>query len=100
MYRHHTRLSRKDAQLLAVAALSFLADDPERLGRFLSLTGINPRDLRITAQQPAFLVAVLEHVAGDAGLLDAFAAASQRTPAEVEAARVALAGPAWERDTA
>jgi len=93
------RSSRNDkasewAQTLAIEALGFLAADMERLEPFLSLTGIDPSNLRRVAAQPSFLVAVLDHLAGDESLLLAFAANGGRDPADIERARQALAGPA------
>ena len=92
------RSSRDDrakdwAQSLAIEALGFLAGDIERLEPFMSLTGVDPGNLREVAAQPSFLVAVLDHLAGDESLLLAFAANAGRDPADVEKARQTLAGP-------
>ena len=89
--------SSEKAQALAVAALSFLAAEPARLGRFLALSGIGPEKVRDAAREPRFLAGVLEHVCGDERLLLDFAADAQIKPAEVERARAALGG-TWERD--
>ena len=86
--------AREWAQTLAIEALGFLAADVERLEPFLSLTGIDPGNLRQVAAQPSFLVAVLDHMAGDESLLLAFAANGGRNPADIERARQTLAGPA------
>jgi uncharacterized protein DUF3572 len=91
-------MNREAAQSLAVEALSFLGDDLERLGRFLALTGVDPAQIRAVARDSGFLAAVLDHIAGDESLLQAFARAAGRDPAEVAAARTALAGRPWERD--
>jgi hypothetical protein len=91
---------RKGAEILAVAALSFLAEDVERLGRFLALTGIEPGAIRNAARDPGFLAAVLDHLAGDESLLVAFARETEYAPEEVMRARAALSGPDWERETA
>ena len=58
-------MTRESAELLAVQALTFLAGEPERLGRFLALTGIGPESLRTAAAEPGFLAGVLDHVAGN-----------------------------------
>jgi len=89
---------QQSPELLAIQALSFLGEDPERLGRFLALTGIGPADIRTAAQEPGFLAGVLDHVAGDGALLVAFAAHAGIEPAEVDKARRTLAGPGWERE--
>jgi hypothetical protein len=89
---------QQSPELLAIQALSFLGQEPERLGRFLAFTGIGPADIRTAAQEPGFLAGILDHVAGDSALLVAFAAHAGIEPAEVDKARRALAGPGWERE--
>ena len=81
------------AQTLAIEALAYLAADMERLEPFLSLTGIDIGNLRQVAAQPSFLVAVLDHLAGDESLLLAFAANGGHDPADIDRARQTLAGP-------
>lgn len=89
---------REGAETLAVAALSFLASEPERFDRFLSLTGIGPGDVREAAQEPHFLAGVLEHISSDEQLLVEFATHADVNPTAIEQARAALGG-VWERDT-
>jgi hypothetical protein len=79
------------AEQLAVAALGFIAGEPERLGRFLALTGIGPESIRDAAREPNFLLGVLDHVAGDETLLLAFAQHAEIEPEAVAAARDSLA---------
>jgi hypothetical protein len=81
-----------DPETLAITALGFLARDPERLSRFLGLTGIDPAQVRQAAAEPHFLAAVLEHLAQDESLLLAFAAESSIRPEAVSAARRTLGG--------
>jgi len=88
---------REGAETLAITALSFLASEPERFDRFLSLTGIGPGDVREAAQEPHFLAGVLEHISSDEQMLVEFAQHAEIKPAEVEHARAALGG-VWERD--
>ena len=95
-----SRLDRNAAELLAIEALRFLGDDPERLTRFLALTGVEPDDIGRLARGPAFLGAVLDHVCGDATLLARFVAQIARSPEDVDRARMLLSGGDWERDTA
>jgi hypothetical protein len=80
-----------EAVALAISALTFIAQEPERLGRFLALTGIGPESLRSAAREPGFLLGVLDHVSGDETLVIAFAADRGVDPAAVSAARAALA---------
>jgi len=87
------------AEGVAVAALGFIAAEPERLGRFLALSGIGPDSIRAAAREPQFLAGVLDHIVADERLLLAFAAENDIDPEAVMRARDALAGPHWERDT-
>jgi hypothetical protein len=86
-------MRRDAAESLAVQVLTFLAGDPERLARFLALTGIGPDRIRAAAASPGFLAGVLDHVASEEALLMAFAEQSGIDPADVARARQALAGP-------
>ena len=44
-----------DAEAIAINVLKFLAGRPEELGRFLTLSGIDPADLRELAADTQFL---------------------------------------------
>jgi hypothetical protein len=94
-----TRLSmtKEAAEGLAIQALSFIAGDGERLGRFLAATGIGPAEIRAASGEPGFLIGVLDHLAGDQRLLAAFAAETGRDPADIGKALAALGGH-WERE--
>ena len=78
--------AEENAETLAVAALSFLAADPERLSRFLSLSGVDIASLRQAAAQEGFLAGIMAHLAADEALLLEFAAASGRAPEQIAAA--------------
>ena len=90
--------AREAAEQIAIQALSFLAEDAERLGRFLALSGIDPGSIRGAAREPRFLAGVLDHIAGDERLLLAFCAQADLDPATIGLAHKVL-GSAWERDT-
>jgi hypothetical protein len=90
-------ITREAAEALAVQALAYLAQEPERLVRFLDLAGLSPSSIRAAARDPRFLSGVLEHIAGDERLLLAFAQSAEVPPAEIDAARETLTG-RWERD--
>jgi hypothetical protein len=92
------RARREAAERLAVAALSYLASEPEHLGGFLAASGLGPNDIRGAARDPDFLSGVLDHISSNEPLLIAFAEQQGINPAEIERARMAL-GSAWERDT-
>jgi hypothetical protein len=89
---------RKNAEALAIQALTFIAADAERLGRFLAITGIGPDQIRTAAAEPNFLAGVLDHIAGDEKLLTAFANEAGIDPVNIARAREALSDAAWERD--
>ena len=86
------------AEIVAIQALSFVAGEPERLGLFLSESGIGPETLRSAAKDPQFLVSVLDFVLRDDETVQAFSASSQLHPTTIAAARQALGDPAIERD--
>jgi Protein of unknown function (DUF3572) len=90
--------TREVAEIVAVQALSFLAGEPERLGKFLAETGIGPETLRSSASDPNFLVSVLDFVLRDDESVKAFAAASKLHPTNIMAAREVLGDRKWERD--
>ena len=88
---------REAAETLAVAALAYLASEPESLGGFLATTGIGPDQIRTAAGDPGFLSGVLDYFSSDEALLIAFAKHQDIDPTEIERARMALGG-VWERD--
>jgi hypothetical protein len=81
------KLTRALAQDMAVAALTFIAQDGERLGRFLTLSGLEPANLREAAAEPGFLVGVLDYLSSDEALLLAFAANFQIDPTAIATAQ-------------
>ncbi len=62
-------MSTDEAETLGIRGLTFLGADPQRLSRFLALTGTEPGALRTLASNPAFLSAVIEYFLGDESLL-------------------------------
>ena len=89
---------REVAEIVAVQALSFLAGEPERLGRFLAESGLGPETLRSAASDPNFLISVLDFILGDDETVKAFALASKLHPTNIAAARQVLGDRQWERD--
>jgi hypothetical protein len=83
--------------MLAVQVLGFIAEDPERLSAFLSVTGLASEDIRQAARQPDFLAGVLDHMLGDETLLLAYADSAGIDPADIAKARRAIGGQ-WEPD--
>ena len=91
------RDSRETAEMLAIQALAFIAEEPDRLERFLALTGLERERIREAAHEPGFLAGVLEHMLGDENLLVAFSQSAGIDPAEMARASSAL-GAKWERN--
>jgi hypothetical protein len=90
--------SRETAEILAIQALAFIAEEPDRLGAFLAATGLEAAAIRNAAREPGFLAGVLEHMLSDESLLLAFADSARIDPASIARARAAF-GTRWERDT-
>ncbi len=83
--------AQADPEMVAIRALAFIAEDPERLERFLLLTGTRPETIRSGARQPGFLSGVMQQIVGwEAWLLD-FAAYAEMAPADVVRAADRLA---------
>jgi Protein of unknown function (DUF3572) len=80
------------AEMLAIQALAFIAEEPERLNLFLSTTGIAAAEIRTAAREPGFLAGVLEHMLAHENLLIVFADSAGINPAAVARARSALGG--------
>jgi hypothetical protein len=80
------------AEALALQGLTFLAADAARLTRFLTLTGIDPSELRGWAENPGIQAAVLDHLLADESLLLVFAAEAGVAPEEVAPAQAILTG--------
>jgi Protein of unknown function (DUF3572) len=89
--------ARKVAEMLAIKALAFLAEEPQSLSRFLDASGLSADQIRAASRQPGFLAGVLEHMLGNERLLIAFAQSAGIDPAKVAQAAKVLGGH-WERD--
>ena len=85
------RVSEEDAELLALQALAFLAQEPARLAYFLRLTGLNPQELQRIAGERSLMSGVLEHLLADQSLLLVFAAETRVAPESVALAHAKLA---------
>ncbi len=84
------------AESIGVSALLFLASDTERLVKFLTLTGVEPSELRAESRSPHMLAAVLDYLLQDESLLLVFAASDGVPPEEIAPAKRALAEMAGE----
>lgn len=79
--------------MIGVAGLSYLAAEPERIGRFLAITGLGPESVRAAARDTSFLPALLDYLLANEQDLVAFAEEMNLDPARVRMARDLLAPP-------
>jgi hypothetical protein len=91
MLKRRSEPTAEEAATLALAGLTFLAEDGPRLGRFLALTGIGPDQLKAVADAPETLLAVFDHLLSDESLLLVFTASKDIPPEAVGPARTVLA---------
>ncbi len=83
------RFNRGRLDETAASLLTFLAAEPERFDRFLSLTGLSVGGLRAAAGRSDFAGHLLAYLASDEPLLLAYARDQGRDPAEVAALAMA-----------
>lgn len=80
---------------MGVEILNRLAADPERLGRFIDLTGLRADTLRDVAGTPEFWVALFEYVVSDEPLLLEIAREINETPERIVAVQRRLSPPGF-----
>jgi hypothetical protein len=66
------RFTSEDAETLALQALTFLVCEPQRLSRFLALTGMDVQAIRAAAVSADLQTAILEYLLSDESLLLTF----------------------------
>lgn len=85
------RLSRDDAETIALRALAFLAGEERQLQRFRALSGVDASTLMAEADTAPIQAAVLDHLLQDESLLMVFAGHAGLKPQSVGLARALLA---------
>jgi hypothetical protein len=80
------------AAILALKGLAFLVNSPEALDRFLHLSGVGPETFRERADEPEFLVSVLDFMLTNEELLTEFSSDAETDVRAVHMARHVLAG--------
>lgn len=80
-----------DAENTAISVLGWLAGEPELLGRFLALSGLEAGNLRLAAAEPGFLAGVLAFLMNHEPTLMDFCASSGIRPEDVARAHSELA---------
>ncbi|MET0238563.1 MAG: DUF3572 domain-containing protein [Sphingobium sp.] len=73
--------------MVALQAISWIVSDTNRAGRFLSLTGLDPEELRAGLGNDAVLAAALDYLLGHEADLMAYAEAIGESPETIVAAR-------------
>lgn len=86
----------EEAEILALKALSFLAEGEKRLSRFLAATGMDIATLRSGASNTAVLGGILDYFLANEGLLLAFGESTGLPPKSVAQARALLPAPPAE----
>lgn len=80
------------AETIGLKALSFLAAEPEALGRFLTTSGADPSTLRDEAESSHVLAAVLDFLLREEPLLMQFCESESLEPRVVHLAAARLGG--------
>lgn len=75
--------SSQAAQETAIAILGWLAGEPDMLGRFLALSGVQADQLRQAVDDPGFLAGIVDFLASHEPTLLAFCAATDTAPETV-----------------
>ena len=85
-------MQQDQAETIAIQALTFLAEDEDRLARFLVMSGVGPSEMRERIGDGVFLGGVLDFLLGhDPDVID-FAAWADLPPEIIMTARRALPG--------
>ena len=79
--------TEEGAEILALQALGWLAGQPERMDRFLALTGLEADTLRAVAGSPDTARAVLDFLLADEDILLDFCEMAQIPPKSLPAYR-------------
>jgi len=86
------KLTPKNAEILALKGLAYLANSDGPLDRFMALSGAGADELRERAGEPEFLAAVMDFLLSDEELLVAFCEDASIDPRDMQMARMALPG--------
>ena len=84
-------MDTESAEIIAISALTFLADDEQRLGRFLALTGLGPSGRQAEAHTHRMLAAVLDYLLHHESLLLVFTTLNRIAPELITPAQQLLA---------
>lgn len=85
---------QKPAEDVAISILGWLASEPELLGRFMALSGVDASSMRNAANDPGFLAGLVDFLMNHEPTLVAFCEATDTPPEAVVRAHHTLSGPA------
>ena len=85
-------MSQADAEVIAIEALGWLAQDKDLMPRFLALTGIEATSIRQAAREPGFLAGVLQFFLAHEPTLLRYCEDAGRDPSSIENALTYLPG--------
>ena len=80
-------LTRERAEILALEALAWLAGQPDAVAKFLTLSGLEPSDLRRVVGDIGLQGSVLDFLLADENLLLDFCQSASLKPQAVHTAR-------------
>lgn len=87
------KLAAPHPEETAAAILGWLAGEPDMLGRFLALSGVQPHQLRNAVSDPGFLAGMIDFLMNHEPTLLAFCQATATPPEAVAAASSHYSGP-------
>lgn len=89
-------VSAEDAEAMAIQILNWLIGQPDLLGRFMALVGVDAGSIRRAAAEPGFFAGVTGFVMAHEPTLLAFCAENDVKAERVAACHHRLAGPESE----
>ncbi len=90
------RITREEAENVALGAFSYITSNEEALSRFLAVSGLRPDTIRSAAAAPGFFAAILDYVASDEPLLIALAKEMNTKPERIMEAHWTLSPSEFE----
>ncbi|MXU63845.1 DUF3572 domain-containing protein [Oceanomicrobium pacificus] len=85
-------MKQRNAELIAVQALLWMAGEPEMMAGFLGASGASATDLRGRAQDPEFLGFLLDYLLMDDRAVEQFCQTIDLPPDQLAQVRAALPG--------
>ncbi len=90
------KMSVEEAENIALSAFSYITGEPERMNRFLTISGLRLDTLRIAAESAGFFAGILDYLASDEALLIGFSEQMNMKPERVMQAHWALSPSEFE----